>query len=64
MVDDDFDGNSPQDPLSAGPGENPLDADPADEDSDLLDAEPAEMDDEDVSEGWFLLRWIMSSTYG
>jgi transcriptional antiterminator NusG len=48
MVDDDFDGNSPQDPLSAGPGENPLDAEPEpDEDSDLLDAEPAEMDDDE-----------------
>ena len=50
MVDDDFDGNSPQDPLSSGPGETPLDAEPTDDDGDLLDAEPAEMDDEEVED--------------
>ncbi len=45
MDEDDFNGNSPQDPLSAGPGESPLDDDPEPEEDDLLDAEPAEMDE-------------------
>jgi transcriptional antiterminator NusG len=50
MDEDDFDGNSPQDPLSAGPGESPLDADPEPDEDDLLDADPAEMDDDVAAE--------------